>query len=157
MLKFGAINSAAESSMGDGKGRGPMGAMVMALRIVGAESKIQARTSPGKTADVLTPIDENHAASDSESSTSSLSDRGIAMLNAPKTQRRKVKAGSAHKTGGISREATVPVKPKTGPKVITGLEPRQTLGASYRASGAMASGAKAPDAEKAEHQQCHGM
>ena len=145
--------SAADSSMGDGKGRGPMDLMAMALHIAGAESNSQASTSPGKTADVLTPIDENHAASASESSTSSLSDRGIAMPNAPKTQRHKVKTGSAHKTGGVNREATVPVKPKTGPKVITGFEPRQTLGASYRASGAMASGAKAPDAEKAEHRK----
>ena len=84
---------------------------------------------------------EDLGASDSESS-SSLSDRGIAMLNAPKMPGRKVKAGSAHKTGGSSREATVPVKPKTGPNAITGLEPRQTLGASFGASGATASGAK---------------
>ena len=77
------------------------------------------------------------------------------MLNAPKMSRRKVKAGSAHKTGGISREATVPVKPWTGcPKDITGLEPRQTLGpVVLGASGAMASGAKAPDAEKPEPRQ----
>ena len=77
------------------------------------------------------------------------------MLNAPKTQRRKVKAGSAHKTGGISREATVPVKPWTGgPKDITGLEPRQTLGPPvFGASGAMASGENAPDAEKPEPRQ----
>ena len=75
------------------------------------------------------------------------------MLNARKMPRRKVNAGSAHKTGGISREATVPVKPHSGPKVITGLEPRQTLGASFGASGAMVSGAKAPDAGKAEHRQ----
>ena len=120
----------------------------MATKIVGAESKSQRSTSPGETADVIAFVGEDPGASDSESS-SSLSDRGIAVLNAPKMSRRKVKAGSARKTGGISREATVPVKPKTGPKVITGLEPRQTLGASCGASGAMASGAKAPDAETA--------
>ena len=77
------------------------------------------------------------------------------MLNAPKMSRRKVKAGIAHKTGGISREATVPVNPWTGgPKFITGLEPRQTLGPPvFGASGAMASGENAPDAEKPEPRQ----
>ena len=113
-----------------GKGRGPMDLMALALQIAGAESKSQRSTSPGKTADVIALIDEDLGAIDSESS-SSLSDRGIAMLNAPKMSRRKVKAGSARETGGISRKAAVPVKPKTGPEVIIGLEPRQTLGASF--------------------------
>ena len=127
----------------------------MATKIVGAESKSQRSTSPGKTEDVIALADEDLGASDSESS-SSLLDRGIAMLSAPKMSRRKVKAGSVHKTVHASmgttcaREAIVPVKPKTGPRLITGLEPRHTSGASCGASGAMASGAKAPDAEKGD-------
>ena len=90
---WGNQQSAADSSMGDGKGRGPMDLMAMALKIAGAESKSQRSTSPGKTADVIALIDEDPGASDSESS-SSLSDRGIAMLNAPKMSRRKVQAAS---------------------------------------------------------------
>ena len=86
----------------------------MALNIAGTESKLKGSTSTGKIGDVATLIGLDPEAIDSESS-SSLSDRGVAMLNAPKMSRRKVKAGSARKTGGISREATVPVKPQTGP------------------------------------------
>ena len=80
--------------MGDGKRRGPMDLIAVALEIVGAESSSQGSTSPGKTSDVIPLFDEDAEAVDSDSYCS-LSDRGIAMLNAPKMSRRKVKAGSA--------------------------------------------------------------